>query len=351
MARFIQIDEDGYFVSSGLRVADETYGHALLSQLQEKNRGFITQSDGHEIIVEAFDQPLISLPVRPGPKIGSDLGSTPQWPLQFPYGYTSTFDPHTLCTDDWDRFHGRTINNLPFVFSRSAQIDFFNLLEKFDDDAIYVDGKKILIPTINDREVAEAKLSYHGPTPNWAFYFDDVAKPLREILPQIKIPRSRICILGCRTGHDAAYFASQGHLVTAVDLNPLAIARAREQHRETPNLKFIEADAFAYAKKSSQQFDIIFEHAFFSAIAPNRRSELVQAWRSLLIEGGHLLGIFFILDRLGSPPYGVTEWELKKHLQNDFAFLYWTRWKTSLEARLGKELVIYARKKERSTRD
>ncbi len=385
MARFIQIDEEGYFASSGLRISDEVYGLSLISHIQEKNRGFVTLSGGVEAFVEAFDVPLVARHVtRQNSELDNDEGepfektSSSSFTfspftmfLQFNYGFISRFDVRSLVTDEWDRFHGRTADGLPFVFSRPAQMEFFNLLENFDDDAIWINGEKVVVPSIND--VDRARPLYKGEAPPAGAHVDvntlsfwteryekwtetgekpgwelgEAAKPMREALSQVKMPRSRICVLGSGTGYDAAYFASQGHIVTAVDLSPLAVKRARELHGESANLKFVEADSFAFAKSSngSQQFDVVFEHCFFCAIDPARRQELVRAWRSLLVEGGHILGVFFILDRVGGPPYGVSEWALKKHLQNDFEFLYWTRWKTSINARLGKELVIYTRKK------
>lgn len=374
MARFIQIDEDGYFSSSGLRVSDDAYGLSLISHLTSRQRGFLTQVEGQEVIVEAFDLPLVAHRVR------REKSSTPQsgelhWVLEFAYGFTCKFDLRTLVTDVWDRFQGRTLHNVPFVFSRSAQMEFFNLVDDFDDDSITVDGQKLEIKSVNQLDL-QTPLAPPNPgvagavapqlkftDVNKAEYWSDryqswssentppgwelgeAAKPLREVLPQIKIPRSRICVLGCGTGHDAAYFASQGHIVTAVDLSPLAIERARAAHPESANLKFVTADAFHFAKESRAQFDIIFEHTFFCAIDPSRRHEVMRAWRTLLADGGHLLGIFFILDRVGGPPYGASEWELRQLLRNDFDFLYWTRWKTSIESRLGRELVIYAKKK------
>jgi SAM-dependent methyltransferase len=359
MAQFIQIDEDGYFSSSGLRVSDEAYGLSLISHLFARNRGYYTQVQGNEVIVEAFDEPLVAHHVTKSK--GGALT------LSFAYGFTCKFDVQTLCTDEWDRFHGRTLHGLPFVLSRTAQMELFNIVDEFDDESLTFNGTRFEVQTLNQLDQMtllgpQNELATKGAV-NQADYWSDryrswqaenvppgwelgePAKPLREVLPQIKIPRSRICVLGCGTGHDAAYFASQGHIVTGVDFSPLAIEKARAQYTECANLKFVTADAFHFAKEQRGQFDVIFEHTFYCAIDPARRSEVLRSWRSLLADGGHLLGIFFILDRVGGPPYGASEWELRELLKNDFEFLYWTRWKTSIESRLGRELVIYARKK------
>jgi hypothetical protein len=48
---------------------------------------------------------------------------------------------------------------------------------------------------------------------------------------------------------------------------------------------------------------------------------------------------------MGGPPFGSSEWEIRERLKKFFDFLYWTRWKTTPEDRLGIELIVYAQKK------
>ena len=69
-----------------------------------------------------------------------------------------------------------------------------------------------------------------------------------------------------------------------------------------------------------------------------------------LIDRGHLLGIFFANSRRVGPPYGGSEWEVRKRLSKyGIKPLYWTRAKNSIERRLGKELLVYAEKTNLST--
>lgn len=351
MARYIQIDEEGYFSSSGLRITDEHYGRELLEKIFVKDRAFFTQTNHEPVCIEAFDAPLVARGV-------SKKGS--HWKLELPYNAIATFEIHTLLTDDWDRFHGRTPSGIPFVFSRAAQMQFFDLLDSFDDESVTSDGQNHPVRTLSqaDKDALQQRPdinqsefwseSYRqwqstGQAPGWEL--GDAAKPLREVIPQIKIPKSRIVILGCGSGHDAAFLASQGHIVAAVDLSHDAIEKARALYGHVKNLTFFAADAFDFAQKSRGEFDIVFEHTFFCAIDPDRRRELVTAWRSLLHDQGHLLAIFFVLDRTGGPPFGASEWEIRERLRHGFDFRYWTRWKTSIEGRQGKELIVYAQKK------
>jgi SAM-dependent methyltransferase len=131
--------------------------------------------------------------------------------------------------------------------------------------------------------------------------------------------------------------------VTAIDISPEAISRAKEKYSGLPGLSFFEGDVFALDEKHTKSYDLIFEHTCFCAIPPQRRTELVGIWRRCLVEGGHLLGVFFTMERRSSPPYGGTEWEYRERLKKYFQFLFWGRWQHSIDRRQGKELLIYAK--------
>ena len=155
--------------------------------------------------------------------------------------------------------------------------------------------------------------------------------------------------MGAGAGDDAAYFADLGHLVTAVDFSDEALARARAKHGDRPGLRFIKADAFHLPPSLATEgttgaFDLIVEHTFYCAIDPCRRNELVSIWRRCLAEGGHLLAVFFTMDKAQGPPFGGSEWELRARLQGAFRPLYWFRSRNSHETRVGQETLIYPEK-------
>lgn len=342
--RFITIDEEGYFKFGDLRVTDREVGHQMLSDLQRDERGAIlTRSDSVPVIVEAFDEPLVATMVsHPSPH---------QWLLQAPYGFEAHFSLESLSLDDWDRFHGYSREGVPFVLSRSAQNEFFNLLESFTDETITSDGQTLEIPLwlrprtedqVNNAEFW-TQIYLEKGTPGWEL--NEPAAPLVQVLPQLKIAKSRVLVLGCGSGNDAAFLAQQGHLVTAVDVSEEAIRRAQEKYGHIKNLQLICTDVFSLGAEHYGQYDLIFEHTFFCAIHPNRRQELVKLWKRFLNEHGLLLGIFFVFDRPIGPPFGGSEWELRERLKKDFDFLYWTRWQHSTEGRQGVELVVHARRR------
>jgi len=339
MQKFIAMDEEGFFVlPPGVRLSDPAIGAPLLQKMTI-DEGFTIRTiwDGETVVVEPFDKPLVAQQIHRTAK---------GWQLEFPYKVLVTMNPETLCVDQWDRFHGRTADKMPFVFSRKAQAEFFNLLDEFDDDSITLQGQRYEIPPyyqeqesgdVDDPQFWEG-LYRSGEKVGW-----DLEGPhpaLEPILPQIKIAKSRIVNYGCGYGHDAAFLASKGHIVTGIDLSPEAIAKAREKYGSIPNLTFLNEDVF----KNEHKCDVVFEHTLFCAISPDKRRDLIRRWHQSLEIGGYLLGVFFVMPKRYGPPFGGSEWELRSQLEKHFRLLYWKRWQHSPPRREGKELVVFAQK-------
>jgi SAM-dependent methyltransferase len=156
--------------------------------------------------------------------------------------------------------------------------------------------------------------------------------------------KSKVLVIGCGSGHDAAFFARQGHLVTGVDFSPEAIRRANELYGKIENLSFIQADAFNLPEAWTGRFDLVFEHTCYCAVDPQRRDELARAWRRVLMPQGRLLAVLFVMEKRDGPPWGGNEWEVRERLRKGFNFLYWTRWRKSIERRTATELVLFAQK-------
>lgn len=338
--RYITIDEEGYFMFDGQRVDDETYGRQLQKNIkpQEKNR-FTTSLQGQEAWLEYFDAPLVARHVK--------LKDAKTAEIDIAYNNKAEFSFAELSVDEWDRFHGVTSEKIPFVFSRQAQFEFFDLLDAFDDDSITVKGKKYPVPPWL-LPFAEANKDqfwtniYQNENPGWELH--GPTPILKDILPQIRMSKAKILALGCGSGHDAAFLAEAGHMVTGVDISSAAIGRAKELYGRLENLSLLQADAFNLPDSWTGQFDVVFEHTCYCAISPERRNELVKTWRRVLQPQGHLLAVFFAYEKREGPPFGGSEWEIRERLKGKFNFLYWTRWHHSLEERKSRELVVYARK-------
>jgi len=339
--RYITLDEEGFFAFDGKRVDDPAYGAELIKNLRmDEQCHLITSLQGQEAFVEAFDAPLLARHVK-----AKDASTGV---IEANYGTRFEFHFDSLSTDEWDRFHGLTAGGVPFIFSRHAQVEFFDLLDTFDDDSITIKGKRHatgpwLKPSGDPTKEKWWSDFYKNNDTPWDMDREHPALP--EVLPQLKLSKAKVLVLGCGRGHDAAFLAQAGHVVTGVDMSAEAIAEAKERYGKNENLSLVQADAFNLPEAWTGRFDLVFEHTCYCAITPEKRNDLVQVWRRVLTPQGRLLGAFFTMEKREGPPFGGSEWELRERLKKNFNFLYWTRWRRSSERRRGLELIVFAQKK------
>lgn len=339
MIKTIVIDEEGFFLlQDGIRLTDQKVGQGMLSQIFVDEFGVThLHYDGEEVIVEAFDKPYVARMVH------LEKG---QLEIQLPYQLRLEVDLKSICVDEWDRFHGITVSQVPFVLCRAAQAELFNLADEYEDDSITLAGQKIetapyyLTPEdINNEKFWTGKyLEMASP----GFNLEQPHPELASALQQLKIYKSRILVPGCGFGHDAALLAQKGHIVTAIDISPEAIKGAKQRYGHIENLEFIEANVFDLDPSFEHSFDLIFEHTFYCAVTTDLRDQVIKLWKKLLDDTGHILGIFFVVPKRTGPYFGGSEWELREKLQNRFRFLYWTRLHHSPGWRKGAELMVYA---------
>lgn len=339
---FCSIDENGMVFDHNkdpLLTRDQI--HSFFDSLQVEETFQITaRIHDQTVLVEAYDAPIVANEIK--------LSSTHSHELINAYGIRWDFELSSLLVDEWDRFHGMTNTQIPFVMNRQAQNQFFDQLDQFDDDSFSYRGRNytpdpywITEASINQESYWTQK--YQNNEAGW-----DLGEPamgLQYLLPKLKLPASRVLVLGGGNGHDAAHFAQQGHHVTQVDISPAAIAKTKTTYGHLNNLNLIEGDIFNLPVSMYNQYDLIFEHTCFCAIDPHRREDLIKQWRRLLHSNGTFLGIFFTMPKRIGPPFGASEWELKHHLQNSFQTLVWQRLRHSIKPRLGRELLVYLQRK------
>ena len=337
--RFVQIDEQGLVVINERPVTDPKLGAEVLNCLEFSPQGcFVSRSGAVPVIVEAFDEPLIAI------DINLDRSTiTINYDVEFPIKF------ETFTVDEWDRFHGLTTKGIPFVLSAAAQDSLFNQADEFDDDSFTFKGKKIELGKWLDDSETNSKVQFWNEIYQtqeqlpWSLH---QASPLFEdMVPRLKLTKARIIVLGAGEGHDAAYFAREGHIVTAVDYSDQAIERGKKLYSDLSNLKWIKADVLKLTPEHFGQYDYVIEHTCYCAISPMDRNSLVKMWKNLLTERGHLIAAFFAMHKPKGPPYGGSEWEIRQRLKSGFHFIFWGRWKASSPARQGKELFVFAQKK------
>lgn len=337
---YVKIDEEGFALFGETRVTDQEIGQEILKNIRfAENGAFVTNigSDG-DYLVESFDAPLVA-------QSASHTGD--QWTADFPYGYSHTFKLSELSIDEWDRFHGLVGPlQIPFVFSRKAQAQFFDGVDELTDDGIQMGESFYRLPNylIDQKDVQDSTYwshIYQTEDPKWEL--NRPSPVLVEMLPKLRLPRQRVLILGSGSGNDAALFAQAGHLVTAVDFSSEAIEQAKKKYGHL-QIQWVCADVFNLPIQMNGGFDLIFEHTCFCAVNPALRNKLIGVWKRLLADNGHLFAVLFTMEKKMGPPFGGTEWEYRERLKKHFQFIYWGRWRQSIQGRDGKELFIYAKK-------
>lgn len=335
----LTIDEHGRVLRGEIKI-DSTSQLEIFFDHLKLNDSFIFESlfEGESVVVEVFDAPWVIQDLKwiDNQIIGINT-----------YGFEIELDLESCFFDTFDRLNGELKSKVPWVLSRNAQEKFFDQLDEFDDESFTWNGKNYSVrpqfEKINEIENPHWWTeTYQKGQAGW-----DLKAPhpaLQDMLPRLKMPRSRILVLGCGEGHDAAYFAQEGHVVTAIDFSEEALTRARAQYGSFP-IQFIQKDVFELSRSFDKSFDFVLEHTLYCAVPPERRSELVRIWNRSLVQGGYFMGLFFTMEKRTGPPFGAREWEIRQMLQKDYHMLFWGRWKNSPGWRQGKELFMLGQKK------
>ena len=164
--------------------------------------------------------------------------------------------------------------------------------------------------------------------------------PLKSILDEISDKNLRILIPGAGNAWEAEYAWRLGFKnVYVLDISENALRNFHERIPEFPALQLIHADFF----KHDGSYDLILEQTFFCALHPSLRRVYSEKMHKLLAPGGSLRGVLFASamnsDR---PPFGGSEAEYRNLFSKVFSALHFEPCATSIEARLGNELLFSA---------
>lgn len=157
------------------------------------------------------------------------------------------------------------------------------------------------------------------------------------------LPRGTVLVPGCGTGHDARTWARHGFVPTGLDIAPSAVRLATERTalEGLPGTfrvgDFLRTPAF-------DQFDWVFEHTLFCAIAPEDRGLYPEAAARWLRPGGQFLAIHYMIRDKEGPPFGCTQEELVERFSPHFEWLGgWVP--RSYPNRFGLELMLWWRRR------
>jgi hypothetical protein len=100
-----------------------------------------------------------------------------------------------------------------------------------------------------------------------------------------------------------------------------------------------------HRESSLKTFDVVIENYFFVALDPALRQETIQRIHSLVKNNGFYAGVFFTRSSQEGPPFGLSEWELRAHVESLFEIKEWIRSPFSHPKRQDMELWVVLQKK------
>lgn len=141
---------------------------------------------------------------------------------------------------------------------------------------------------------------------NTPWDFGGVPADLKNFLTK-KGKGARVLIPGCGSGYEIKAFAEAGYDVTAIDIAPFAVERARNLIGPKFANQILQGDFFEYDFPSAG-FDLIYERFFVAAIPPGWRQAYRDRMAALLKYRGLLIGYYFYNNPVISdgPPYGFA---------------------------------------------
>lgn len=159
-----------------------------------------------------------------------------------------------------------------------------------------------------------------------------------------QVPKGRVAVPGCGTGHDVRAFAEAGFDAAGFDLAPSAIKLAQERttaaglRADFQKINFLD-------ERVTKPFDWLFEHTLFCAIQPGRRDDYVRSAHAWLKPRGHLLAVHYFIPDTDGPPFGTDRDEVIRRFSPYFELLEdWIP--RSYPNRTGLERMFWWRKKD-----
>jgi SAM-dependent methyltransferase len=132
-------------------------------------------------------------------------------------------------------------------------------------------------------------------------------------------PGERVLVPGCGSAYEAGYLHDRGCAVTAIDISPVALGRARALLGDAVADQVLkQADFFTLPGP----FDWIYERALLCALPPALWPQYTAAAARLLAPGGRLAGFFFIDDAAPDPrrgpPFPARRTEIDELFEESF---------------------------------
>ena len=165
--------------------------------------------------------------------------------------------------------------------------------------------------------------------------------------PALLSPGRKVLVPGCGYGYDALALAELGLDVTGLDIAELALQKASTLTPDNLSVEWLADDAFQLPASRHHRYDMVWEHTFLCAIAPEMREEYVKAMWRYLKPNGCLLGVFFTNPDMApgeGPPYKIPRSEIIELMGSLFALEWETEPTEHYPGREGREHIMLFRR-------
>jgi SAM-dependent methyltransferase len=183
--------------------------------------------------------------------------------------------------------------------------------------------------------------------PGW-----DVGRPCSHLVKAVEektFKPGRAIVLGCGSGNNAIYLASQGFEVTGVDVSPTALSIAAKKAREADvHVDWILADVVALPEL--QPFDLIFDRGCYHHICQYDSPAYVETLRRLSHAGTRAM---ILAGRPAEGSRGGPPRIKEETIRRDFSTLFEFEWLQEIyfdsrnpQARSAEAWSIHLRRKD-----
>jgi len=160
---------------------------------------------------------------------------------------------------------------------------------------------------------------YRRGTPPWET--GETAGELIRVLDEGLVAPARVLEVGCGTGADAAFLANRGFEVTAVELAPTALERARRRAAmDGAQVCFVLDDVFDFARHAGT-FDFVYDAGFYHFVRQTELSRYLDLLWRVTQPGSQCLVLAGATgERAEGGPPQVSEQDIRFELGRLFQF-------------------------------
>ncbi|MDD1638909.1 MAG: class I SAM-dependent methyltransferase [Methanomicrobiales archaeon] len=153
----------------------------------------------------------------------------------------------------------------------------------------------------------------------------DIGRPQKEFVEMVRRGElaGSVLDIGCGTGENALFFASEGHEVWGIDSVPRAIEKAKEKALGTGlPIHFLVLDAL-HLTRINRKFDSATDSGLFHTLSDEDRPVYMNQLATILNAGGRYFMLCFS-DRepAGYGPRRITEGEIRETFRDGWIIHY-----------------------------